>query len=149
MANERLYLRCRACGDTLYLGKSFLGGFYYGAADRGHLESELSDFYEKHTYCCYDPDNCRLEDGKIALDGCYEAVYETGDWDAPCNERRLRMAELKPCPFCGGAAFVGEYRYGDCGETFFVFCTDCQAESHEHYTEEEAVEAWNRRAADG
>lgn len=88
MANERLYLRCRACGGTLYLGKSYLGGFYYTSYTGEPLESKLSDFYEKHTYCCRNPEGCCLDDGKIALDGCYEAVYETGDWDTPCNERR-------------------------------------------------------------
>ena len=88
MANERLYLRCRACGDTLCLGKSFYGGFYYGLGAKD-LESRLSDFYEKHTYCCHVSESCQLEDGKIALDGCYEAVYETGDWAAPCNERAV------------------------------------------------------------
>lgn len=29
MANNGIYLRCRGCGDTLFLGSSMLHGFYY------------------------------------------------------------------------------------------------------------------------
>jgi hypothetical protein len=72
------------------------------------------------------------------------------------------MAELKPCPFCGGTPAIvtrnvepqGDPWYGRKDETF-VLC-DCGAclfdgAFHEGFWDAEtrAVEAWNRRAALG
>ena len=59
------------------------------------------------------------------------------------------MAELKPCPFCGGYAFstnnlptYGCYAYR-------VICEDCSISTPLKWTEEKAIEAWNRRVEDG
>lgn len=54
-----------------------------------------------------------------------------------------RMSEeLKPCPFCGGNNLSVE------GITFYwVECIDCNASISGHETEEQAIEAWNRRAS--
>lgn len=51
-----------------------------------------------------------------------------------------RMAELKPCPFCGGEAKV----YG--ANWFWAYCRNCKFSSRTFITPKEAVEAWNRRA---
>lgn len=61
------------------------------------------------------------------------------------------MAELKPCPFCGGEAeYIYEMPYNA------VECTKCNAlgktivDSYEQQDgKAEAIEAWNRRAEDG
>ena len=53
------------------------------------------------------------------------------------------MAELKPCPFCGGKAEMKSYT------RFWVACDDCLSETSTYSTKEEAIEAWNRRAKDG
>ena len=68
------------------------------------------------------------------------------------------MAELKPCPFCGGSnlRIVG----GD--SITIIHCRNCKAEMRrmasdgdEFFSEETdttkkaAIEAWNRRAEDG
>ena len=62
------------------------------------------------------------------------------------------MAELKPCPFCGGDAFSTDYTYhihpGRC-IVHFVECNRCHAMTNEYDTETEANEAWNRRTEDG
>lgn len=29
MANNRIYLRCKGCGETLFLGKCFGGGYFW------------------------------------------------------------------------------------------------------------------------
>ena len=89
MANDRMYLRCRACGSTMYLGKSFLGGFYYENyhKDAGPLDRQLNDFYDKHTYCdCSASETCRMNENNTAPDGCFEIVYEMSDWEPPCNK---------------------------------------------------------------
>lgn len=86
MANERLYIRCRACGEVFFVGKSLLGGFRYGF-ENPQLADKMDAFYDKHTYCCKYPDRCSREYGEFAVDGCYELVYETADLKQPCNEQ--------------------------------------------------------------
>lgn len=64
------------------------------------------------------------------------------------------MAELKPCPFCGGVGRLFHSR-----ETFaiasYVYCEKCRCRSEpfyistEHSSDDKAIEAWNRRAGDG
>ena len=66
------------------------------------------------------------------------------------------MAELKPCPFCGGEAFVDIHSYweietqGFTDRTYGVVCGDCHMQTRQFfYTENEAIEAWNRRVDNG
>jgi hypothetical protein len=78
------------------------------------------------------------------------------------------MADLKPCPFCGGEAEVKDYRVG-----FAVECTGCKVHVYgtsmahlDHIGNDEeseaafakvdwntvkqtAIDAWNRRQANG
>ena len=52
MANNRIYLRCKGCGETLFLGKCFGMGFYwhdYNDGKKGTLSDQLNAFYDKHT----------------------------------------------------------------------------------------------------
>ena len=62
------------------------------------------------------------------------------------------MAELKPCPFCGGRAFIHKSNT-PLGTFYFAHCgnEDCPIEpkTHSKYKREHAVEAWNRRVEDG
>jgi Lar family restriction alleviation protein len=58
--------------------------------------------------------------------------------------------ELKPCPFCGGAAEC--YRYHEPAEAHFpaiavwrVRCTECHLGGEGICTGPEAIAAWNRR----
>ena len=58
------------------------------------------------------------------------------------------MIELKTCPFCGSSAFCSEYDYelyNGCVVLHFVECNGCHVTTFEYDTEEEAIEAWNRR----
>lgn len=52
------------------------------------------------------------------------------------------MADLKRCPFCGGddLTMVNDEKL------FFVGCCTCATCGPVEITEEEATEAWNRRA---
>jgi hypothetical protein len=85
MANNRIYLRCRGCGDVLYMGKSFLEGFYYLSYDGIPLERKLNDFYDEHNYCdkpkhralpVYDEKAFPLPEDCSVMDGCFDIVYE-------------------------------------------------------------------------
>ena len=51
--------------------------------------------------------------------------------------------ELRPCPFCGGEAFVS-YINGE----FAVECVDCECGTR-YGKQDEAISAWNRRPHDG
>ena len=66
------------------------------------------------------------------------------------------MAEMKPCPFCGElltpriVCRIGRNGWRD---RWCVPCEygdgGCGAESGWYYSQDEAIEAWNRRAASG
>lgn len=73
------------------------------------------------------------------------------------------MAELKPCPFCGGIAVVkvcdgsGSF-YTDIGtEVFYgrkmnhclIMCKKCRIRTQAYLTRRGAFNAWNRRTEDG
>ena len=65
------------------------------------------------------------------------------------------MAELKPCPFCGGCASAHHLAYKTGVEYMQVKCTKCGAMSMdipasvEYCARQTAIEAWNRRVGDG
>ena len=54
------------------------------------------------------------------------------------------MAELKPCPFCGGKAIRSST-----GAPHWIYCKECGARVHGRVFGEGAIkasiEAWNRR----
>ena len=57
------------------------------------------------------------------------------------------MSELKPCPFCGGEAYMETHRFNNLPDTFSVRCKHCKVQTYSFYnTEQEALNAWNRRA---
>lgn len=59
------------------------------------------------------------------------------------------MSELKPCPFCGGEGCLQEHIFFGYTNTYGVVCLDCCVETKQFFrTEEEAVEAWNRRVGE-
>ena len=87
MANNRIYLRCKGCGATLFLGKTFLRGYYFDRYGGPPLEDRLNDFYETHNYCdCpkaeskpYDERLFPLPIGYEGCDGAFDIVYECAD----------------------------------------------------------------------
>lgn len=59
------------------------------------------------------------------------------------------MAELKPCPFCGGEAHLIEYSVIGFPVEYGVKCEKCSAMTYPKWiTAMQAVEAWNRRVND-
>ncbi len=67
------------------------------------------------------------------------------------------MAELKPCPFCGGEAREIEAKQHDGSRSYSVTCTKCRTaifrprigEWDSYQSRQEAVAAWNRRHDNG
>ena len=61
--------------------------------------------------------------------------------------------ELLPCPFCGGQAELHQTYDMETKEVigWFVWCNnkrcECMPETNDHFTEAEAIAAWNTRAA--
>lgn len=54
------------------------------------------------------------------------------------------MTELKPCPFCGGEAYIGfESRFPALDNG--VFCTECPAKMVFGENMDEVIKTWNRR----
>lgn len=51
------------------------------------------------------------------------------------------MAELKPCPFCGGKAGFELYR-----DSYYIRCKKCGIRTSVEFTVIKAIEAWNKRA---
>ena len=52
--------------------------------------------------------------------------------------------DLKPCPFCGGEPELKRiFRH-----YYVCICTECDRGTNAFRDENEAVEAWNRRASD-
>lgn len=64
----------------------------------------------------------------------------------------MKMAELKPCPFCGCNDYSVHlqrcYYTNEDYNRWKVMCEDCGAEVSEFVTPERAIEAWNRREND-
>jgi Lar family restriction alleviation protein len=62
------------------------------------------------------------------------------------------MAELKPCPFCGGEPRIVSFKHTFSRFLVYqVMCFACHTKPKyfcRGRTEEEAIEAWNRRAGD-
>ena len=52
------------------------------------------------------------------------------------------MAELNPCPFCGGESEIHRSVYN---ETYRGRCKRCGAQTRPRGTKENAIEDWNRR----
>ena len=56
------------------------------------------------------------------------------------------MAELKPCPFCGGEAKLSFYNNAECTYVcHYVRCTKCRATTGCEASSKVAIVSWNRR----
>ena len=51
MANNRMYLRCRGCGEELMLGKCLSYGWYFSIPEQEKGE-QLQEFLGRHSHCC-------------------------------------------------------------------------------------------------
>ena len=87
MANNRIYLRCRRCGKSIFLGKCFGDGYYTNDVyykDKTFIEA-LNNFYDKHNFCYDEPVDEHLEPKFVAKDvnneNSFEIAYEVYEED--------------------------------------------------------------------
>lgn len=79
MADNRIYLRCKNCGEAFFLGKRLGDGYYtqnFYYTDGSMLKC-LNKFYEKHQWENTDRTDKRTDRWE-SLD-CFEIVYEMDD----------------------------------------------------------------------
>ena len=82
MANNRIYLRCKQCGDVLYLGKTFGSDYHYNNYSEENLENKLNAFYSEHSYCMDDLKQNIFEPildeskDRYSYDNQYDICYE-------------------------------------------------------------------------
>lgn len=52
MANNRIYIRCKKCGEIVHIGSHTMTAYNWSRIDKSyHLEDLLNDFYEEHCFC--------------------------------------------------------------------------------------------------
>ena len=117
MADNRMYLRCKVCGETFFLGKRLGSGYYIGQNSQHKgipLRDRLNNFYYDHEECGYL--------GDYGLD-CFELVYETQPepeelprW-IPVTERLPEIDCKCLCVFTDGT--VGEAHFFASTGTFY------------------------------
>lgn len=52
MADNRMYLRCKGCGQEIVLAKMYVSTGWYSASSPKEKGQRLIDFIEKHQTCC-------------------------------------------------------------------------------------------------
>lgn len=84
MANNRMYLRCKACGEIFFLGERFGNGYYISQYEQYKgvpLMERLNKFYDDHEWC-----------GDAGLD-CFELIYEVPPKPATNADRIRSMSD--------------------------------------------------------
>ena len=87
--------------------------------------------------CCGDGYNLRI----IKKGNGYTTERVTCEHCNGTGEVQTTETKLKPCPFCGGEASM----YIAYDDGYYVCCDECGCGLPVYNTEEEAIEAWNRR----
>lgn len=78
MANNRMYLRCKHCGEILFLGKTYSSGYYYDNYNKESLEIKLNNFYDKHNFCQNElcQNDIKYCDTPLGYDGHNDNIFE-------------------------------------------------------------------------
>ena len=48
MANNRMFIRCKQCGEIFLIGKTMRNGYYLS---NENILNDLNTFYEQHNWC--------------------------------------------------------------------------------------------------
>lgn len=94
MANNRIYLRCKQCGATLFLGKHSMAEYHWEnyRDETSHLEDFLNKFFEEHCWCDKELNKNSLKGldtplGKYkSWDTIFEIAYEFDYKEQPNGE---------------------------------------------------------------
>ena len=96
MADNRMYLRCRGCGEEIMLAKLFMND-WHNVMTPTEKGQELFDFIEKHQHCCegLEHDTCGMSPLHPDFEP-FELTYENRpDWrHTPTLQQKDR--ELHP-----------------------------------------------------
>ena len=90
--------------------------------------------------CCGDGYNLRI----IKKGNGYTTERVTCEHCNGTGEVQTTETKLKPCPFCGGEASM----YIAYDDGYYVCCDECGCGLPVYNTEEEAIEAWNKRVGE-
>lgn len=62
MANNRMYLKCRSCGKSIYIGGELGSPYWIAKRDGKHedFRDDLNEFYEQHHYCYEGDSNIKI-----------------------------------------------------------------------------------------
>ncbi len=71
MANQRIFLRCKACGEEKFIAKRLINAFH--TVRKNDWQQEWDEWFEKHKWGF-----CNFEGGPWSLD-CFELAYEHVD----------------------------------------------------------------------
>lgn len=71
MADDRMYLKCKVCGEACYIGKTYICKGYYTEKAPKEYHDKLMAFFDKHAACIAD-------DGKPKTQ-TFELLYESDD----------------------------------------------------------------------
>lgn len=86
MANNRMYIRCRYCGEVFYLAQNWCSGWKFVGCDINGVpfETRIGDFFKKHY------NEHLLQDGWS--ENCFEIAYEEDGKEIDECARRLEKA---------------------------------------------------------
>ena len=85
MANNRMGIRCKSCGATFLIAKTFLNNYYISNNNsKETLYDELNEFFLEHSYCNIDKNKYDVNywepkfiKRKYSEENSFEICYET------------------------------------------------------------------------
>ena len=69
MANNRMSLRCKICGEEIVIAKYYPNQWY-------QFRSKLDEFFNEHQFCVYAASDEKLEELNCDIEHLYELIYE-------------------------------------------------------------------------
>ena len=87
MANNRIYLTCKKCGDGLFLGKTYGEGYFFDTYGGDELGKRLNRFYDEHDLCGENCFEIKYDNEPDEADKDLEVIRNIKPAWIPCSER--------------------------------------------------------------